>query len=186
MKKRLAIICVFTLLLSLCACGSKRSENGGHASNLFNKSQAERIDSDTGTALTNKSEGLSVLTRDVYPYCNTEDGYYYIPTDLKQLRDGSYGSAIIYMDFATKKELLRTFCGSIWNLVIRVRLQRWNSPISWELWAKCWFAAPGIWKKTTTCILWIQKAVMSAAAHLRTNTTAGHWNWSVKHRRMLW
>lgn len=105
MKKISAIICLFTLLLSLCACGEKTSASDGNALSFINGNHAENSDSVTEPASTKKLDGLSVLTHGVFPCCNTEDGYYYIPTDLKQLRNGSYGAAVMYMDFATQKEI---------------------------------------------------------------------------------
>lgn len=91
MKKLLSIICMCTLLLGLCACGSGQGEAGENTV--------------TDSSLSQTQEGLSLLTHEVYPSCNTEDGYYYIPGDLKELRDGSYGCAVMYMDFATQKEI---------------------------------------------------------------------------------
>lgn len=103
MKKRLSIVCVCVLLLSLCACGSRQAEDGANASGFFvGKNETDtviNIDSAQG------QNELSLLTHEVYPSCNTEDGYYYIPGELRELRDGSYGSAIMYMDFATRQEV---------------------------------------------------------------------------------
>lgn len=104
MKKLLSIICMCTLLLGLCACGSKQVENEGNVAGVLENSTASD-NTVTNAASPQTNEGISMLTHEVYPSCNTEDGYYYIPAEMKKLRDGNYGSAIMYMDFATQKEV---------------------------------------------------------------------------------
>ncbi len=37
--------------------------------------------------------------------CNTENGYYYLTRDLTKLQDGNYGNHLMYMDFATCREI---------------------------------------------------------------------------------
>lgn len=99
MKKRLGIICLCALLLSLCGCGSQRAETEANAGG---KNETDAV---TNISSAQSQNDLSLLTHEVYPSCNTEDGYYYIPGELRELRDGSYGSAIMYMDFATQQEV---------------------------------------------------------------------------------
>lgn len=103
MKKLLSFLCMCTLLLSLCACGSRLSGDGANADG-FSGGRNE-TDTVTGIGAAQSQNGLSLLTHEVYPSCNTEDGYYYIPSEPRELRDGSYGSAIMYMDFATQQEV---------------------------------------------------------------------------------
>lgn len=104
MKKSLSIICMCTLLLSLCACGNKQAENGGNTKNFFGDKNGN-ANTVTKADSVQMQTGLSMLTHEVYPSCNTENGYYYIPDNMKELRDGSYGSTIMYMDFSTQKEV---------------------------------------------------------------------------------
>ena len=37
--------------------------------------------------------------------CNTENGYYYLTGEISELRDGEYGSHLMYMDFASGREI---------------------------------------------------------------------------------
>lgn len=37
--------------------------------------------------------------------CSTEDGYYYLTEDIEELKDGSYGMHLMYMDYATRQEI---------------------------------------------------------------------------------
>lgn len=37
--------------------------------------------------------------------CNTESGYYYLTEEAKELKDGSYGTHLRYMDFASRREI---------------------------------------------------------------------------------
>lgn len=37
--------------------------------------------------------------------CNTENGYYYLTEEVKEFQDGSYGMHLMYMDFASGREI---------------------------------------------------------------------------------
>lgn len=49
---------------------------------------------------------LHVLTKEeLVSSCHTQDGYYYLSHDIKALKDGNYGVHLMYMDFATHREI---------------------------------------------------------------------------------
>ena len=45
-----------------------------------------------------------LVTGDGYG-CHTQEGYYYLEKETKELSDGSYGSHLMYMDFAALQEV---------------------------------------------------------------------------------
>lgn len=100
MKKRIGMFLALVLTVSLCACSDKQSKP---------KEEKEHKEMSTVTEQGVKEKPqnveLSLLTEELYLQCSTEDGFYYIPGERKQLKDGSYGSVIMYMDFETKKEV---------------------------------------------------------------------------------
>lgn len=49
--------------------------------------------------------GLYLLASQEQEGCYTQDGYYYLPSQPETLADGSYGSRLMYMDFATLQEV---------------------------------------------------------------------------------
>lgn len=111
-KKLISIFLIFAFLLSLCSCSQKEGspnkesikENSTNASVTNTTTDSTNI---TGAASHQESEnaGLVMLTDDLCMHCNTQEGYYYIPEKMQKLKDGSFGSVIMYMDFATGKEV---------------------------------------------------------------------------------
>lgn len=49
--------------------------------------------------------GLRILASSDTEGCHTEDGYYYQTFETEELSDGSYGSHLMYMDFAAGQEI---------------------------------------------------------------------------------
>lgn len=117
-------MCLFMAALVcflLCACGSKTNAAGGNAEagRDFHESGEEGALSSpgTGSAVSSLSGGegsetsygdgdLRLLSN---PYgesaCCTENGYYYLPFETVELKDGNYGTHLMYMDFATGREI---------------------------------------------------------------------------------
>ncbi|MCM1026765.1 MAG: hypothetical protein NC432_10030 [Roseburia sp.] len=59
-----------------------------------------------GSSSSAGNEGLRLLSnRYGESACNTEDGYYYLTGEAMRLRDGSYGMHLMYMDFASGREI---------------------------------------------------------------------------------
>ncbi|MCM1190406.1 MAG: hypothetical protein NC541_14065 [bacterium] len=59
-----------------------------------------------GSSSSAGNEGLRLLSnRYGESACNTEDGYYYLTGEAVKLRDGSYGTHLMYMDFASGQEI---------------------------------------------------------------------------------
>lgn len=105
MKKILSILVLIAMLLSLCACNTEVKDESNHITpsgtgNITNEQDNQTQDDDTAI-----HQGLKDLTSINYAYCNTENGYYYISEDSVELTDGSWGTHIMYMDFATNQEV---------------------------------------------------------------------------------
>lgn len=94
----MVLICI---LLSSCGDGGGTEKKGSGTGNVFNAS--EGVDS-SNTSLSDSE--LRLLGS---PYgecaCITENGYYYLTSEMAELKDGSYGSHLMYMDFATGREV---------------------------------------------------------------------------------
>ena len=117
MKKIFAVLMSLVLGGSLCACGNgvqTLGENTGKESSGSSvseeqavaggimKKQSTQEQSSKGQAV----EGLQILNdSDHLANCYTKDGYYYLTKDATELEDGTWGTHLMYMDFATKQEV---------------------------------------------------------------------------------
>ena len=111
MKKSVVLFMIAVLVCSsLCACGDQASgsqagTSGGQASG----SQAVGGQAETFGGNDNASSGSGDLQLLSNRYgesaCNTENGYYYLTTETEKLQDGSYGTHLMYMDFAAGREI---------------------------------------------------------------------------------
>ena len=118
MKKIFAVLMSLVLGGSLCACGNgvqTLGENTGKESSGsfvseeqavaggIMKKQSTQEQSSKGQAV----EGLQILNdSDHLANCYTKDGYYYLTKDATELEDGTWGTHLMYMDFATKQDKL--------------------------------------------------------------------------------
>lgn len=102
MKKLFILFMAVTLILPLSACGNKANPSNGNSG----ISQISGISESASDGSNLQGGGLRLLCS---PYsdsaCNTENGYYYLTGDTVKLRDGNYGSHLMYMDFATCREI---------------------------------------------------------------------------------
>lgn len=131
-KKGLAGLALF-LAFSLCACGSgpaagnsvgtgsgTRGESGaagsktggedGAAAATGNETAAGSVSDGAGETASGGGTGGSGDLRNLWEAkldsaCYTGDGYYYLTGEVQELPDGNYGSHLMYMDFATGKEV---------------------------------------------------------------------------------
>lgn len=96
MKKRFVLFMIAVFICSsLCACG--RNGNAG---------QSSGTQQNTGGNASSGGGGLWFLSnRYGESACNTENGYYYLTKETKKLRDGSYGTHLMYMDFTAGREI---------------------------------------------------------------------------------
>lgn len=78
------------LLCMLCACGSAPKPDAQKQESNETKESKELVE------LTNQK-----LTSSTY----TKDGYYYMSQDAKELKDGRYATHLMYMDFASQREI---------------------------------------------------------------------------------
>lgn len=92
MKKIAMFVIVSALFCSLCAC-----------SKSFEK-PIEKRGSDTGNE--QKIKGVEMLCNaENLKSCYTNEGYYYLAEDVVELKNGEYGTQLMYMDFATQQEI---------------------------------------------------------------------------------
>lgn len=104
MRKVLILCLTLFFIFVFYACGNDMktdSKNTNDEQKLKSNSQENSI-KDSRQKIGNlqficNSEGDSS--------CNTENGYYYFTQDLIKLQDGNYGNHLMYMDFATCREI---------------------------------------------------------------------------------
>ena len=123
MKKIFVLFMIIVVLCSsFCACSGKREINSRNSdtvqspratqdSGATQKSDAVQ-DSDTQQSADDSSDSIEnggdlrlLSNRYGDSACNTESGYYYLPEDGIELKDGNYGTPLMYMDFATGREI---------------------------------------------------------------------------------
>ena len=100
MKKIFVLFMIVVLVCSsLCACSGQTEMSGKSGQNSGGQQN-------TGGNDSSGSAGLQLLSnRYGESACNTENGYYYLTTATKKLRDGNYGTHLMYMDFAAGREI---------------------------------------------------------------------------------
>ncbi|MCI8633903.1 MAG: hypothetical protein HFE64_10550 [Lachnospiraceae bacterium] len=98
MKKSIILLAIAALICSLLgACGQK-TEPPEASSRQNSEIQQSSVPSENGELqLLSNRYGESA--------CNTENGYYYLTTEGAKLRDDTYGMHLMYMDFATGREI---------------------------------------------------------------------------------
>ncbi len=102
--KKLFILFMIAVLVcsSLCACSGQTGTSGKN-DNAGQNAGAQQNTGDNGSS---SNGGLQLLSnRYGESACNTENGYYYLTTATKKLRDGNYGTHLMYMDFAAGREI---------------------------------------------------------------------------------
>ena len=114
----LFMISLFACLL-LCACDKKIEAAGGsrqnsdvqqdtdHSAPSKNGSlQDSDVQQNTDHDAFSEDADLQLLSnRYGESACNTENGYYYLTFETTKLQDGNYGAHLMYMDFATEREI---------------------------------------------------------------------------------
>ena len=96
------------ICLSLCACSSKTGGVDGN-SDKDQKPNTQNSGVKENTSNNNSSSengGLQFLSnRYDGSACSTENGYYYLTSEITELRNGDVGMHLMYMDFASKREI---------------------------------------------------------------------------------
>lgn len=104
MKK---IIILFVTMVSICTLLSSCGDRAGTKEKSSDTGKV--FDASEGTESSNTSSGHGELRLLGSPYgecaCITENGYYYMTTEMVELTDGSYGCHLMYMDFETGREI---------------------------------------------------------------------------------
>ena len=104
MKKLLVLFMIAMLICQLlCACSSKTG-TADQGSDIRHNSVIQQITGGNNTSLGNGSLKL-LSNRYDNSACNTENGYYYLTSEIIKLRDGDYGMNLMYMDFASGREI---------------------------------------------------------------------------------
>lgn len=97
------------VVLSLCACSGKTETGDGTGKSPDTQQSgggSPDVRQATGSSISSGDGGLRYLSnRHEKIACNTEKGYYYLTQYPEKLRDGSYGMHLMYMDFATGREI---------------------------------------------------------------------------------
>ena len=104
MKKILVFFMLAALICSsLCACGS----NTQSTDDKSDSKQTSEVPKNPQNNASSGGGGLRLLSNRYGDgsACNTENGYYYLTTETAKLRDGSYGTHLMYMDFASGREI---------------------------------------------------------------------------------
>lgn len=130
MKRAITFLLSAGLVLSLTACNGKNPEatssgqkdgatvtpiqdgegGTGVEPGMEGAAGAEAIGAGNGLGAAQDSQageagGLRILASSDAEGCHTEDGYYYQTFETEELSDGSYGSHLMYMDFAAGQEI---------------------------------------------------------------------------------
>ena len=123
MKKRIILLLVLGILLSLCACKNSLSENfntdpKGNNANVGNGAPASsdgsgysvdengnKPDNGTETTASGSLSLLYMLQGHGKACAATDSGCYYLSDDDERLPDGRYASHLMYMDIATRQEI---------------------------------------------------------------------------------
>lgn len=104
MKKLFVLFMIATLICSLlCACGNKT----GTADGSSGAGQNSGMQQNGGGSNASFGNGGLQLLSDRYDKsaCVTQNGYYYLTFETTKLRDGNYGMHLMYMDFASGREI---------------------------------------------------------------------------------
>lgn len=97
MKRILAMVMIFSLCVSLCACNT--GDNDIKEKKVLQSSKSQK-------AKKQENEALKILNdSDSSASCHTDDGYYYLTEEAVELKDGKYGTHLMYMDFAARQEI---------------------------------------------------------------------------------
>lgn len=111
MKKAMAFLLGLEMIMTLCACGENSAQTESHSQNeKFSQTESlsdkESNEINKNDSSVKQSDGnLKLLCRQDNYGCYTENGYYYLTEDTQKLADGSYGTHLMYMDFATRQEI---------------------------------------------------------------------------------
>ncbi len=93
------------LICSLCACGGKNTKNTGQAQALT-PNQDDRTHASFPQDISDADSSLRFLCDPkLDSACSTAEGYYYLTEETVELKDGNYGSHLMYMDYATRQEI---------------------------------------------------------------------------------
>ena len=106
MKKLFAMIMVLILCCSLCACNTNTKNNDGTKENEVLQNNIQGNGSNSDTDKSQQIEGLEILCdSNSLASCYTDEGYYYLTEKAAELKNGEYGTSLMYMDFATQQEI---------------------------------------------------------------------------------
>lgn len=109
-NKILALFAVPVLAWNCCGCGENVLPNTAPSpSETINRSSAVSGEASDSLSRTGDSDGVSGLRflcrDDGEASCSGRQGYYYLSQSSIPLSDGSYGSRLMYMDYASCREI---------------------------------------------------------------------------------
>lgn len=106
MKKIIMIFIISIFMCQFCACGKSDKDN----KSLQNASDGQKPGVYSEVTQGGQTEqGITNLkflcTPESDSACSTQNGYYYLTSDALELKDKNYGTHLMYMDFATCREI---------------------------------------------------------------------------------
>lgn len=103
--RKIFVLFMVTVIVSfsLCACSSKTDTADGNSGSQQNLDVQQNTGGNNVASTGGELQFLS--NRYGESACNTENGYYYLTGDVAKLQDGNYGTHLMYMDFATGREI---------------------------------------------------------------------------------
>lgn len=110
MKKIIALIVILGITVSFTACGDGKGENrkgdkNGAVSGMAASQGSTEVENKTEKAAAGEFHVLANLDVQEGVRCINENGYYYITEESEELKGNHYGRHLMYMDFATQREV---------------------------------------------------------------------------------
>lgn len=110
MKKLVLLLMISVIICLLCACKENSepkavNSEDSNTSDNENKQSSETPKNADGSNILKNEKMYMIDSFDAYSACNTENGYYYLSSDMFKLKDGSYGKHLMYVDFASCQEI---------------------------------------------------------------------------------
>lgn len=103
MRNFIVYLLALGMAIMLCSCGESSQQTKKVSGYENSEEDQKKLKSSSEEPEYDKLKLL--CNRDDYGSCYTKNGYYYLTEDTRELADGTYGSHLMYMDFAAKKEI---------------------------------------------------------------------------------
>lgn len=108
MCKKILIAAIVSICLVFTGCSGQQPKQEENQISVRDTGMKEEIDTKADNTSKEKAgvnNKLQILSRDSARHFMSETGYYYITEKETELKDGTFGQHIMYMDFVTKQEV---------------------------------------------------------------------------------